>query len=34
MFPIAIVLDARFKLGHIFHGEHKFIVENYFNMLE
>ena len=29
MFPIATVLDPRFKLGHILHGEHNFVMETY-----
>ena len=34
MFPVAIVLHPRFKLGNIPHGEHKFVIENLTNMLE
>ena len=34
MFPIATVLDPRFKLGHIPIGKHKFITEILLNMLE
>ena len=34
IFPIAIVLDPRFMLGHIPHGEHKFFIETLLNMLE
>ena len=34
MFPIAIVLDPRFKLEHIPHGEQKFFMETLLNMLE
>ena len=34
IFPIAIVLDPRFKLGHIPHGEQKFVMETLPNMLE
>ena len=34
MFPIATVLDPRFKLEHIPHGEHKFVMETLLNMLE
>ena len=34
MFSIATMLDPKFKLGHISHGEHKFIRETLFNMLE
>ena len=34
MFPIAIVLDPRFKLKHILPGEHKFFMETLLNMLE
>ena len=34
MFPIATVLDPRFKLEHIPHGEHKFFMETLLNMLE
>ena len=33
MLPIATVLDRRFKLGHIPHGEHKFIMNTLLNML-
>ena len=34
MFPIATVLDPRFKLEHIPHGEHKFVMETLLNMLK
>ena len=34
MFPIATVLDPRFKLEHVPHGEHKFVMETLLNMLE
>ena len=34
IFPIATVLDHRFKLEHIRHGEHKFVTETLLNMLE
>ena len=34
MFPIATVLDPRFKLEHIPQGEHKFFMETLLNMLE
>ena len=34
MFPIVTMLDPRFKLKHIPHGEHKFVVETLLNMLE
>ena len=34
MFPIATVLDPRFKLEHIPHGEQKFVVETLLNLLE
>ena len=34
MFSIATVLDPRFKLGLIPHGEHNFFMENLLNMLE
>ena len=34
MFSIAIVLDPRFKFGHIPHGEHNFFMETLINMLE
>ena len=34
MFPIATVLDPRFKLEHIPHGEHKFVMKTLLNMLE
>ena len=34
MFPIATVLDPRFKLGHTPHGEHNFVMETLLNMLE
>ena len=34
MFPIATVLDTRFKLEHIHHGEHKFFMETLLNMLD
>ena len=34
MFPIPTVLDPRFKLGHIPHGEHKFVKETLLSMLE
>ena len=34
MFTIATVIDPRFKLEHIPHGEHKFFMETLLNMLE
>ena len=34
MFPIATVLDPRFKLEHIPHGEQNFVMKNLLNMLE
>ena len=34
VFPIATMLDPRFKLEHIPHGEHKFIMKTLLNMLE
>ena len=34
MFPIATILDPRFKLGHIPYGEHDFVMEILLNMLE
>ena len=34
VFPIATVLDPRFKLGHIPYGEHTFFREILLNMLE
>ena len=34
MFSIATVLDPRFKLGHILHGEHNCVIETLLNMLE
>ena len=34
MFPITIMLDPGFKLEHMFHDEHKFVVETLLNMLE
>ena len=34
MFPISTLLDPRFKLEHIPHGEHKFVIETLLNMLE
>ena len=34
MLSIAIVLDPRFKLGHIPHGEHNFVMKTLLNMLE
>ena len=34
MFPIAIVLDPRFKVGHIPHGEHKFVMKTLLNILK
>ena len=34
MFPIATVLDPRFKLEYIPHGERKFVMETLLNMLE
>ena len=34
MFPIATVLDPRFKLEHIPHGEQKFFRETLLNLLE
>ena len=34
MFPIATMLDPRFKLEQIPHGEKKFVMENLLNMLE
>ena len=34
MFPIATILDPRFNLGHISHGEHKFVMETSLYMLE
>ena len=34
MFPIAIVLDPRFKLEHIPHGEHKFVMKTLVKKLE
>ena len=34
MSPIAIVLGPRFKLGHIPHGEHKFVMKTLLNMLK
>ena len=34
VFPIAIVLDPRFKLGHIPYGEHNFVKKILLNMLE
>ena len=34
MFPIAIVLDPIFKLGHIPHDEHKFVMKTLLNILE
>ena len=34
MVPIAIVLDPKFKLGHITHGEHKFVMKTSLNLLE
>ena len=34
MFPIATMLDPRFKLEHIPYGKHKFIMETLLNMLE
>ena len=33
MFPIATILDPRFKLGHIPHGDHKFVIETLLNLL-
>ena len=33
MFPIPTMLDPRFKLGHIPHGEHKFVMELYLTCL-
>ena len=33
MVPIVTVLDSRFKLGHIPHGEHKFFMETLFKCL-
>ena len=34
MFPMATMLDPRFKLEHIPHGEQKFVVKNLLNLLE
>ena len=34
IFPIATVLDHRFKLEHIPHGEHNFFMKTLLNMLE
>ena len=34
MISIVTVLDPRFKLGHILHGEHNFVMETLLNMLE
>ena len=34
MFPIATVLDPIFKLEHILHGEHRFVMKNLLKMLE
>ena len=34
IFSIAIVLDSRFKLGHIPHEENNFVVKTLLNMLE
>ena len=34
MFPIARVLDPKFKLGHIPYGEHNFVKEILLNMLK
>ena len=34
MFPIATVLDPRFKLEHIPHGEKIFVMETLLNILE
>ena len=34
MFSIATSLHPRFKLGHIPHGEHNFVMETLLNMLE
>ena len=34
MFPIATMLDPRFKMEHIPHGEQKFVVETLLNLLE
>ena len=34
MFPIATVLDPRFKLEHIPHGEQNFVMETLLNLLE
>ena len=34
VFSSATVLDPRFKLGHIPHGEHNFVMETLLNMLE
>ena len=33
MFLIAIILDPRFKLGHIPYGDHKFVVETLLTFL-
>ena len=34
MFPIVTVLDPIFKLGHISHSEHNFVMKTLLNMLE
>ena len=34
MFPIATMVDPRFKLEHILHGEQKFVMETLLDMLE
>ena len=34
MFPIATLIDPRFKLEHIPYGEHKFFMKTLLNMLE
>ena len=34
MLPIATLLDPRFKLEHIPHGDHKFVMETLLDMLE
>ena len=34
MFPIAIVLDPRFKFEHIPHGEQKFFIETLLSLLK
>ena len=34
MLLIVIVLDPRFKLGHIYDGKHNFVIETLLNILE